>query len=90
MALSQVLSQTPVSPIIPFVLSHLMLHVLCTKLTEFLAHIRKIFLSPPLFPVFVPNESTKEETNNSAITKGTEWAECGDEGSMLSDSLALN
>ena len=30
-----VLGQTPVSPIIPFVLFHLMLHVLSTKLIEF-------------------------------------------------------
>jgi len=33
--------------------------------------------------VFVPNESTKEGVNKSAITKGTECAKCGDEGSIL-------
>ena len=38
--------------------------------------------------VFVPDESTKDGKNKSAITKGTKWAECGKEASMLSHSLS--
>ena len=39
--------------------------------------------------MFVPKESTKERMNNSAITIGTKGQECGDEGSILSNSRAL-
>jgi len=38
--------------------------------------------------VFVPNESTKEGMNKSAITIGTKGQECRDEGSILSNSRA--
>ena len=33
--------------------------------------------------IVVPNESTKDGKNKGAITKGTKWAECRKEGSML-------
>ena len=38
--------------------------------------------------LFVPDESTKDEKNKSAVTKGTKWAECGKEKSMLYHSLS--
>jgi len=39
--------------------------------------------------MFVPNESTKEGMSKSAITIGTKGQNCGDEGSILSNSHAL-
>ena len=36
----------------------------------------------------MPNESTKDGKNKSATTKGTKWAECGKEGSMLYHTLS--
>ena len=38
--------------------------------------------------MFVPDESTKDGGNKSAITKGTKWAKCGKEGSMLYHTLS--
>ena len=36
-----------------------------------------VLLSSLSGDLFVPNESTKDGKNKSAITKGTKWAECG-------------
>ena len=39
--------------------------------------------------MFVPNESTKDRKNKSAIMKGTKWTKCGKEGSMLYHTHSL-
>ena len=43
---------------------------------------------PLQLALFVPNESTKNGKNKSAIAKGAKWAECGKEGSMLYHTLS--